>query len=452
AAIATPKGIGGIGIIRISGPLCIAVANDIFRKKDLKAPSLLTPRKLYNGYIIDNEESVIDEVLLAYMKGPNSYTAEDVIEIQAHAGFYTLKSILELVFSKGVVPAQPGEFTKRAFLNGRIDLTQAEAVIDMINAKTKKSLKIALSQIKGNISLDVTNLRGKIENILTQFEAVLDFPEDVGDIIDTENLIETIEKDIQKPLQSLLDNYENGHILRDGVKLAIVGVPNAGKSSLMNRLLNKERSIVTHIPGTTRDVIEEPLNLNGVEVVVSDTAGIHETSDPVEKIGIERTEDAIDSSDIVLFLVDGTTSYSKNDKLIAEKIGDKKAVLVVNKSDLTTENSYDVTGFVKDLPSVYISAKQGDGLSGLKGLINDLVISDLTESDDTAIPNIRHKEAIDKSITSLELVVDGLLSELPFEMVSMDLRDAHGFLGEILGITERVDILDNIFSDFCIGK
>jgi tRNA modification GTPase len=452
AAIATPKGIGGIGIIRISGPGCIAVAKDIFIKKDSKKLQSFTPRHLYNGHIIDKSGEIIDEVLLVYMKGPNSYTAEDVIEIQAHAGFFILKSILAAVFSKGVVPAEPGEFTKRAFLNGRIDLTQAEAVIDMINANTKKAHKAALNQIEGKISLGIAKVRGGIEKILTTFEAVLDFPEDVGDIIDQKTLLKTIDKDIEKPLKILLENYENGHILRDGVKLAIVGVPNVGKSSLMNRLLNKERSIVTHIPGTTRDVIEEPFNLNGVPVVVTDTAGIHKTADPVEKIGIERTNDTILKADIVLFLVDGSSPLKEDDLVISEKIRDKKSVLVVNKSDLIKEDRFNQDGLVGDYKTIFLSAKYGDGLSDLKEIINELALGDLSESDDSAIPNLRHKEAIERSLSSLSLVLEGLDSDLPFEMISMDLRDAHSALGEILGITEKVDILDNIFSDFCIGK
>lgn len=451
AAIATPKGVGGIGIIRISGPRSTAVAKDIFRKKDSEKLLSFTPRHLYNGHIIDGSGEIIDEVLLVYMKGPNSYTAEDVIEIQAHAGFFILKSILETIFSKGVVPAEPGEFTKRAFLNGRIDLTQAEAVIDMINANTKRAHKAALNQIEGKISQDIKEVRKAIENILTTFEAVLDFPEDVGDIVDQKNITKIIDSDIEKPLRNLLENYENGHILRDGVKLAIVGVPNVGKSSLMNRLLNKERSIVTHIPGTTRDVIEEPFNLNGVPVVVTDTAGIHETADPVEKIGIERTNDTIFSADIVLFLVDGSSPLEQEDFLIAEKIRDKKSVLVVNKSDLIEENSFK-SEELGNFKTTYLSAKYGDGVSDLKEIINELALGDLSDSDDSAIPNLRHKEAIERSLSSLSLVSEGLESDLPFEMISMDLRDAHSALGEILGLTEKIDILDNIFSDFCIGK
>lgn len=452
AAIATPKGIGGIGVIRISGPESLDVAKSLFVKKDMKAVSDFTPRHLYNGYIVDGENEIIDEVLLVYMKGPNSYTAEDVVEIQAHAGFFILKSILKEIFEKGVLPAEAGEFTKRAYLNGRIDLTQAEAVADIINAQTAKSHKAALSQIKGSISKRVSDIRKTVRNLLTQFEAVLDFPDDVGDIINTDEVTKTLLEQVKKPLESLIENYENGHILRDGVKLAIIGVPNVGKSSLMNCLIERDRSIVTHIPGTTRDVIEEPFNLNGVPVVLTDTAGIHETCDPVERIGIERTIDAMENADIVLFMVDGSKDINKNDLDIFKKIDGKKLILAVNKKDIIKESFENSLKPFKDIDKVYISAKYGDGINDLKKRINDLAFSDISESDDYAVPNLRQKLALERSFESLANVFEGIKTDLPFEMISMDLMDIHGMLGEILGITEKTDILDSIFSDFCIGK
>ncbi|MBW1822079.1 MAG: tRNA uridine-5-carboxymethylaminomethyl(34) synthesis GTPase MnmE, partial [Deltaproteobacteria bacterium] len=341
-AVATPPGSGGIGIIRISGKDALSIAESIFIKKKRKNLSEENERKkcffnkgkkfeshkLYLGNIVDNEKGKkIDEVLLAVMKAPNSYTKEDVVEINAHSGQIALNEIMKLILKKGARLAQPGEFTKRAFINGRIDLTQAEAVIDIINARTEKSLEIASSQIEGNLKNRISLIRDSLIKLLSEIEAGIDFPDEEIEGLDNDDIMARIKKESIKPLKELLGGYEKGHIFKEGIRLVVAGKPNVGKSSLMNRMANKERAIVTAFPGTTRDIIEETININGIPAIISDTAGLHNSKDPIEVLGIEKAYEQISISDIVLFMIDASTELTKEDYKILKDLSNKKKII-----------------------------------------------------------------------------------------------------------------------------
>ncbi|MBW2249929.1 MAG: tRNA uridine-5-carboxymethylaminomethyl(34) synthesis GTPase MnmE, partial [Deltaproteobacteria bacterium] len=345
-AVATPPGSGGIGIIRISGKDALSIAESIFIKKKRKNLSEEKERKkcffnkekkfeshkLYLRNIVDNEKGKkIDEVLLAVMKAPNSYTREDVVEINAHSGQIALNEIIKLILKNGARLAQPGEFTKRAFINGRIDLTQAEAVIDIINARTEKSLEIASSQIEGNLKNKISLIRNSLIKLLSEIEAGIDFPDEEIKGLDNDEIMARIQKEGIKPLKELLKGYEKGHVFKEGIRLVVAGKPNVGKSSLMNRMANKERAIVTALPGTTRDIIEETININGIPAIISDTAGLHNSKDPIEVLGIEKAYEQIKISDIVLFMVDASTELTKEDYKILKDLRNKKKIIIINK-------------------------------------------------------------------------------------------------------------------------
>ncbi len=355
AAIATPAGSGGIGIIKISGKDALAIAASVFRKScartpnpELRTPNAFESHRLYHGYVVNPENGrVLDEILLAVMVAPHSYTREDVVEIHAHSGSAVLTAILDLVLKNGARLADPGEFTKRAYLSGRIDLTQAEAVIDIINAKTDKSLEIATAQIRGNMKAHIESVRDSLLHILAETEAAIDFPEDVEESIDTDAVSEVIQNQVVHKLNELIRQYKNAHFLRDGLKVLIAGRPNVGKSSLMNCLLRKDRAIVTPIPGTTRDFIEETLNIRGIQVTITDTAGLHETDDPVEILGIKKAYEYIDNADLILFMTDLSQPLTPDDHKIYEKISHKDFILVTNKADLVEDR------FAPDIPDAW---------------------------------------------------------------------------------------------------
>ncbi|MBW1692841.1 MAG: tRNA uridine-5-carboxymethylaminomethyl(34) synthesis GTPase MnmE [Deltaproteobacteria bacterium] len=465
AAIATPIGRGGIGIIKISGDHALFIAESIFRKAVIKPDTSavldsdafhpLSSHRLNHGHIVDPEkERILDEVLLSVMLAPNTYTKEDIVEINTHSGHVVLASILNLVLKQGARLAEPGEFTKRAYLNGRIDLTQAEAVIDIINSRTDKALEIATSQVKGRLKESVESIRDSTLAILTEIEAAIDFPDDVGEIIRTDAIMDVLEEQIIGGLKALLDHYENGHILKEGIKIAIVGRPNVGKSSLLNRLIQDDRAIVTPIPGTTRDLIEETLSIRGIPVIVADTAGLHKTDDPVEVIGIAKTKEYIDGSDLVLFMVDANAQLTSEDHTICETIGNKPCILVVNKSDLVDDDfEIETPAQWADYPSIKISALYGNGLSSLKDLIAKVSIGEhQLEVQSTIIPNLRHKMALDRSLLLVQSAVKEIREATPSELIAIDIQEAIDSLGEIIGITTKEDVIDQIFSRFCIGK
>ena len=466
AAIATPTGSGGIGIIKISGKDAFSIAEAIFQKScasrgegrsESEAPSFpLKSHRLYHGHIVNpGTGQVLDEVLLSAMKAPKTYTREDIIEINTHSGYIVMASILDLVLQRGARLAEPGEFTKRAYLSGRIDLTQAEAVIDIINSRTQKSLEIAMSQIKGNLKKRIESIRGSLIDILTQVEAAIDFPEDVGDVIDAVSLRQILEKKIIGELSDMVAQYENAHFLRDGLKMIVVGRPNVGKSSLMNRLIQDDRVIVTSIPGTTRDLIEETLSICGIPVIIADGAGLHETKDPVEVIGIGKTKEYIHASDLILFMIDASDSFTMEDQEIYKTIiGDKRIILVINKIDLVENNfNFEIPETWKKIPSVKISALYGNGVSSLKDLIAKLAIGDhQPEVQNRVIPNLRHKIALEKSLEFVVSASEELCKGTSYELIAIDIKETLDKLGEIIGSVAKEDVIDQIFSRFCVGK
>lgn len=492
-AISTPIGSGGIGIIKISGKNALSIATSIFKRSshrirntetsvpkqrahsplpieglasELEKDSIssgltfctacdeeLQSHLLYHGNIINPEnEKPIDEVLLSVMKAPHSYTREDVVEINVHSGLVVLRTIIDLVLSKGARLAEPGEFTKRAFLNGRIDLTQAEAVIDLINAKSSKALEIANSQAGGELRFYMQNIIKTLTEILVKIDAAIDFPDDV-EILDINTAICTIERDIIKTLKKLIADYDEGHVLREGLRVVIAGRPNVGKSSLMNQLLKKEHAIVTSFPGTTRDILEETLIISGIHTIITDTAGLHDSDDPVEMIGMKKTREKIKDADIILFMVDAVTPFIKADYDIYESIKGRPLILVINKIDLVSENCEIKTiDELKMLPVARISALYNIGMDSLKEKIKNIFKNKTSFYSSNVIPNVRQKKALEKSIDSVELFVNGLQSGLSFEVVSIDLKDAIESLREVIGLKIKDDILDQIFGQFCIGK
>jgi tRNA modification GTPase len=468
AAVATPPGIGGVGIIKISGPEALKIAATLFRsrKNDKNTrktdrgdflPTNFQSHRLYYGHIVDPEtENNADEVLLAVMRAPRSYTREDVIEIQAHGGAAALSVILELVLRQGARIAEPGEFTQRAFMNGRIDLTQAEAVIDIINAKTETALKIATNQVSGQLKLAVENIRSILLDVLVHIEAAIDFPEDVSEIL-TSNVLEAkLQREVAVPIVDLMRRYREGCIYRDGLKLAIVGRPNVGKSSLLNCLLKRERAIVNQLPGTTRDLIEDSFQVQGVPVTITDTAGLHEAEDPVEKIGIQKAREYLKTADLILQVIDGSEEITVDDHAIFRFCCGKPHIVVVNKIDLVVGRKT-VAPLVPvnwDAPlTVEVSALTGDGIDDLKGCIADAVAlkpEDLQH--DTVIPNLRHKQALEKCHQNVLSAINALEEKRTIELVALDIQEAVVRFDEILGLSVDTDIFEQIFSRFCIGK
>jgi len=465
AAIATPVGSGGIGIIKMSGDIALRIASAVFTPSGASrgravprraiAPDAFRSHHLYHGHIIDPDTGdVLDEVLLSAMRSPNSYTCEDVVEINAHSGPVVLRTILELLLRLGAQLAEPGEFTRRAFLNGRIDLTQAEGVIDIINARSEQALQIATAQVQGELGRQVEWTRGNLLDLLTGIEAAIDFPEEVEDTFEPDQVGQFIESHVLKPLDVLIEQYNSAHLIRDGLKLAVIGRPNVGKSSLLNRFLLKDRAIVTAEPGTTRDLIEETLTIQGVPVILTDTAGIHETVNPVEVIGINRTLDCMRDADLVLFLIDASDPFTSAEFEIYESIRNKSVILAVNKMDLAKHphepSLPDEWGAV---PVCRISAKTGLGIEALKKtIVHQVIGGELPDLHNTIVPNLRQKQLLEQSRTAAAQVVKGCRAGLPHELLAIDLQEAVDLLGSVIGVTLRQDVIDQIFSRFCIGK
>lgn len=452
AAIATAPGEGGIGIIRISGPKSLEVAEGIFSSMSGKKISEYKARTLIFGNIKDGDKK-IDEVLVAYMKGPNSYTAEDVIEINCHGGFISVKRILELVLSKDVRLAEAGEFTKRAFLNGRIDLSQAEAVIDVINAKTDKAHEVAENQLDGSLSKKIKEFREKVTELLAQIEVAIDYPEEDIEFIAYSTLEEKT-KELNKDIKKLYETSESGKIFREGLKTVIVGKPNVGKSSLLNSILGENRAIVTDIPGTTRDVIEEFVNIKGIPLKIVDTAGIRETDDVVEKIGVEKSMASFDSADLIIMVVDSSSELSDEDREILEKVEGKETILLLNKTDLPQViDEEEVKKYVDEKNIIKISALHNEGIEDVHDRIEDMVYTgDIKSSSNVIITNSRHKDALYRAMKSLEDAMKAIEDRMPLDFVEVDLKNVWDYLGYINGDTVSEDLLDNIFHNFCIGK
>ena len=457
AAIATPYGSGGIGVIRISGSKAFDIASKIFSKtkNQICGINKLDSHRVYHGYIFDTKSmEILDEVLLIPMKGPSSYTAEDVVEIQAHSGTIVLRTILNEILSQGARLSEPGEFTKRAFLNQRIDLTQAEAVADIINAKSEKSLKFAASQNLGVLKRDIRELRENLIVFLSLLEANIDFPDDVVPFEPSQKEIGIIDKVLEK-CRGFIQQHEDACFLKDGIRITICGAPNVGKSSLMNRLIEKDRSIVTTSPGTTRDPIEEGLNISGIPFVIIDTAGIHQTDDLVEIIGIEKAMDHITASDIVLFMKEPGIVFSEKEleKLVPlENPSDKKIIFVINKIDIKDLPLPKLSKKYRHLPIIKISALLNLGIKELKQKIVEITIAGLDMEKSSVIPNLRHKKALEQTVESLAAVKEALTQPMMEETMAIDMKNSIDSLGIITGETASLDILDSIFNNFCIGK
>lgn len=450
AAIATAMSSAGIGIVRISGDDAVAVADRIFRAKNKKTLRQADSHTVHYGYITDGD-TVIDEVLVMLMRAPNSYTREDTVEIDCHGGVLVMRRVLETVFKYGARPAEPGEFTKRAFLNGRIDLTQAESVIDLINSKNEFAMKSSVSQLRGSVRDKIKSLREKILHETAFIESALDDPEHYSLDGYAEKLEQTVEG-LKSEIGRLLETADDGKILKEGIHTVIVGKPNVGKSSILNVLAGSERAIVTDVAGTTRDVLEEQINLGGVSLNMIDTAGIHETNDIVEKIGVEKAKKYLEEADLVLYVVDASVPLTVEDDAIREMITEKKCIVLLNKSDLTvqvTPESFQDMG----AEALSVSATEGEGIQDLAHAIREMFFhGDVSYNDEVIITNLRHKNALAEALGSLELVSDSIRSGMPEDFYSVDLLNAYESLGLIIGEAIADDLADEIFAKFCMGK
>lgn len=454
AAIATAPGDSGIGIVRLSGPEAISIAGDLFESVSGRPLGDLPDRRLNYGYVKDPATGEkVDEVLAAVMRAPGTYTREDMVEINCHGGSVPLKRVMALVVGKGARVAEPGEFTKRAFLNGRIDLSQAEAVIDIINSKSEMGLRTAMSQLDGGLSRRLRAIKEKLLSMMARIEASIDFPEhDIEEI--TREALEQGAKEAADMLERLIATAFSGKLVREGLKTAIVGKPNVGKSSLLNALLRENRAIVTDVPGTTRDVIEEYINIKGVPLRIMDTAGIRETEDIVEKIGVEKTKEYLDRADLILFVLDAAQPVSEEDKAIFEIIQGKRVMVLINKTDLEVKiNMAEIEKAFRDKPLIQMSLLKDEGLDTLEEKIHDMVFSgQVRSSDPVMITNIRHEDCLKRAEKSLREAIESVEAGLPLDLISIDIKESMEALGEVTGESITEEIVDRIFHDFCIGK
>ncbi len=451
AAIATAMSSSGIGIIRISGDAAVQIVDRIFFMKNKKNLSDMPTHTIHYGHIKDEDE-VIDEVMVVLMRAPKSYTKEDTVEIDCHGGVYVMKRVLETVIKYGARPAEPGEFTKRAFLNGRIDLAQAESVIDIIHAKNEFALKSSERQLSGSLSSAVKTVREKLLHEIAFIESALDDPEHIS-LDGYPKTLQGIVEEAGKEIRKLLANSDNGKILKEGISTVIIGKPNAGKSSLLNTLVGEERAIVTDIAGTTRDVLEEQINLNGIILNVIDTAGIRKTDDVVEKIGVDRAKKYLNDADLAIYVVDTSTQLDENDFEIMELLKDRKAIILLNKSDLAPVTDRESIRKHLDKKMIAISAKEQTGIGELEETIREMFFTgEVTFNDEVYITNIRHKTALQEAMNSLNLVVQSIMDGMPEDFYSIDLMNAYEELGSIIGEAVEDDLVNEIFSKFCLGK
>lgn len=452
-AISTPIGEGGIGIVRLSGPASLKIADKIFISKDGVRPSRFKSYTMHYGHVVGEGQKVIDEVILTVMKAPKSYTKEDIVEINCHGGIQAMKHVLELAVETGARIAEPGEFTKRAFLNGRIDLAQAEAVLDVIRAKTEGSLKVAVSQLEGELSRNVNEIRNKAIEMASQIEASIDFPDEGLEPVEKEKLLKKAE-DISSGLNALVGSYDSGMVFREGVLAIICGKPNAGKSSLMNLLLKRDRVIVSPVPGTTRDAIEEVINLKGIPIRLVDTAGIQASKDALEKEGIKKSKRYLELSDIVILMLDASTAIEKSDLDIIKMVGNKKKIVVLNKSDLEKKiDPEKVKSLFKNDKVIEVSVEKKKNIDRLENAVMETVFSgNFDQGEGAMVSNARHKEALDKALTFMLSVKKAVSEDDAPELVMVDLKDAIFNLGLVIGKSVSDDILDRIFEQFCIGK
>lgn len=453
AAIATAVGDSGIGIVRISGDEAIEIADRVYRSKnDKKRLVDVKSHTIHYGFIYDSDE-LVDEVMVAVMRAPNTYTKENIVEIDCHGGILVMDQILEVIIKNGCRVAEPGEFTKRAFLNGRIDLSKAEAVMDIIHSKNEFALRSSVKQLKGAVSDKVRSLREDILYEIAFIESALDDPEHIS----LEGYLEKLEvraTRIHGELKKLIDSADNGKMLKDGINTVIVGKPNVGKSSLLNLLVGEEKAIVTSVAGTTRDVLEESIRLNGVGLNIIDTAGIRNTEDEVEKIGVEKARKYAEDADLVIYVVDASCALDENDEEIMEMIADKKVIVLLNKSDLEQVVSED--RIIKKLTHVSViktSTKENTGIDEFENVIKRLFFGGgIAVNDQIYITNQRHKEALREAYESMEMVLHSLADQMPEDFYSIDLMSAYASLGRIIGEEVGEDLVNEIFSKFCMGK
>ena len=452
AAVATAYGEGGIGIIRISGEKSLDILNDIFEFGG-ETDKIISRRMTY-GKIVDKENnSIIDEVLAVYMKGPKTYTAEDVVEINCHGSTVSLRKTLALVLRKGARMAEPGEFTKRAFLNGRLDLSQAEAVIDIVKAKTDKSFDVAISQLEGGLSLKIMEIRQKLLDLLVDITVNIDYPDEDIEELTYDKLEENIML-IGDMIEKLLSTASTGRMIREGIRVAIVGKPNVGKSSLMNGLLRETRAIVTEIPGTTRDTIEEAVSIRNIPVYLVDTAGIRDTSDKVERLGIEKSKEAFNNADFVIFIIDGSRELSKEDIEIAQHLEGRKSLVLINKNDLPRAFDNDaVMNLIPDAQIIETSLLNEEGIGDVEDFIERLVYGgEISQKGSMMVNNVRHIELLEKSRDSLRDALNMTVAKEALDFIEVDVKNAYERLGEIIGETVSDDIIDEVFARFCLGK
>lgn len=451
AAISTPRGEGGIGIVRISGDRAIEILGKIFKPKSEKEIKELRNFSINYGKLYNENNELVDEVLVSIMKGTKTYTAEDIVEINCHGGYLITEKVLELVLRFGARHAEQGEFTRRAFVNGRIDLTQAEAVMDLIHSKTDKSISLSLDQLRGDLKSQIAHLKKLLLDVAAHVNVVLDYPEEGIDDPLPDNLVDNLET-VMNTANELILSYDKGKMIKEGVKTAIVGKPNVGKSSLLNALLREERAIVTHIAGTTRDIIEEVINIKGIPLVLVDTAGIRKTDDLVENIGVEKSFEQIEKADFILFVVDGSTELDNEDFKINEKLRGKKVLGIVNKNDLNQVAKLSELDSVDSF--INISAKESIGIFDMEEQIYDLIVRGTVEdsSKKLIITNIRHKTALEKTKDAIKNIFETINMGLPMDLIAVDLKEALDSLSEVTGEISTEDLLDHVFKNFCVGK
>lgn len=452
AAIATAMSSSGIGIVRISGDEAITIADRIFKSRKAGKTLRDVPTHTIHYGVIQDGDEVLDEVLVMVMRGPHSYTAEDTVEIDCHGGVLVMKKILETVIKYGARPAEPGEFTKRAFLNGRMDLSQAEAVIDLINSQNEYAMKSSVSQLKGSVSRKVKKLREDVLYQIAFIESALDDPEHISLDGYEEKLYQMIQPMISE-IEQMVKSADNGKIVSEGIKTVILGKPNAGKSSLMNVLVGEERAIVTDIEGTTRDTLEEQIRLHGISLHIIDTAGIRETEDIVEQIGVSKAKSVADEADLIIYVVDGSRPLDENDAMIMELIRGRKAVVLLNKTDLETVLETEALAEKTGHPVIAISAKEETGIEELEKVIQDMFYEgELHFNDEVMITNVRHKTALQNALSSLRMVLQSIENGMPEDFLTIDMMDAYEQLGLIIGEAVEDDLVNEIFHKFCMGK
>ena len=450
AAISTPRGEGGIGIVRLSGDESLGILSKIFKPKSKKNIEDIKSYTINYGHIYDGEE-LLDEVLVSVMKAPNTYTREDIVEINCHGGYLITQKVLELVLKNGAKIAEPGEFTRRAFLNGRLDLTQAEAVIDLIHGKTDKSISLSLNNLRGDLRDQINHLKKILLDVAAHVNVVLDYPEEGVDEPIPDHLIKELHN-VKSTITRLVESYNKGKMIKEGIKTAIVGKPNVGKSSLLNSILREERAIVTSIAGTTRDTIEEIINIKGIPLIMVDTAGIRKTCDEVENIGVQKSKKMLKEADLVLFVLDSSREFSEEDREIYDSIESEKVIGILNKIDM--EKKLDISPLTKVKKWIEISALENIGIDNLENEIYNFILAENIEdsSEKLIITNIRHKSALEKTKKSIENIFETIDMGYPMDLIAVDLNDALDSLSEVTGEISSEDLLDHIFSNFCVGK